>query len=72
MRFLGVGFDFLPQAAYVDVDGVAEDSQSDSISLWKNGDRFDLQLALASAMDNADDWTGSDGLVTLTARLSDR
>src|ERR1700675_1610941 len=42
------------------------------VSLWKNGDRFDVQPALASSMDNADDWTGGDGLVTLSARLSDR
>jgi hypothetical protein len=59
----------LPSESRVDFSGGDEHHL---VSLWKNGDRFDVQPALASAMDNADDWTGGDGLVTLSARLSDR
>lgn len=42
------------------------------ISVWKNGDRFDLQPALAAAADEAGDWKGGAQLERVAARLSDR
>jgi hypothetical protein len=59
----------LPAESRADFSG---DDQHVLVSVWKNGDRFDLQPALASAMDEADDWSRGDRVVTLAARLSER
>lgn len=40
------------------------------ISVWKNGARFNVQPALAAAIDEADDWTRADRLVTVSANFS--
>lgn len=42
------------------------------VSLWENGDRFDVNPGLAAAADEADDWSAGSQLVTVSARLSDR
>jgi len=62
----GVG---LPGDSRVDFSG---DDAHSLVSVWKNGDRFDLQPALAAAAEKADDWTGASRVVRVSARLSDR
>jgi hypothetical protein len=42
------------------------------VSLWKDGDRFDLQRTIAASADDADDWTSGVSVVTVSARLSER
>jgi hypothetical protein len=42
------------------------------VSVWKNGDRFDLKPALTAAAEDAGDWTGAGRVVTISSRLSDR
>jgi hypothetical protein len=41
------------------------------VSVWKDGDRFDLQRTIATSAD-ANDWTSGVSLVTVSARLSER
>jgi hypothetical protein len=59
----------LPEDSRVDFSGGDEHVL---VSVWKNGDRFDLQSAVATAADNADDWTGGPRLVRLSAQLTGR
>ncbi len=59
----------LPNESKVVFDSADERSL---VSVWKNGDRFDLQKAIAAEAENGDDWTGGASLVTVSARLSDR
>lgn len=59
----------LPSESKVVFDSAEERSL---VSVWKDGDRFDLQKPIATATDDADDWSGGASLVTVSARLSDR
>ncbi len=70
------------QAVVVSVQaaaGLPEDSRVDFsggddhllVSVWKNGDRFDLQRATAATVE-ADDWTDHVRLVTVSAQLLGR
>ena len=58
----------MPSESRVDFSG---DDEHALVSVWKNGDRFDLKPALA-ATENGDDWTGAARVVTVSARLSER
>lgn len=59
----------LPSESRVDFGGGDEHVL---VSVWKNGARFDVQPAQAAAVDEANDWTRADRLVTVSARFSDR
>jgi len=59
----------MPSESRVDFSG---DDEHALVSVWKNGDRFDLKPALAAATENGDDWTGAARVVTVSGRLSTR